>query len=248
MVAKRISLCYTAAPPPPRPLSLILLKGGAAVQRLRESEFLTNSILGLLSTKKSWCSSRHEGRSLWWLELALIDPCWKRYTHVWSDLSLKLESFIIYFTEQKLVPSQGTYLLLILSFPENYSIICHPLDKKYSRSFICWRFFTFNFECSITATHFTKDLNNDVSGVIQSTCIVMDFVMINQFIACNLKLDKSIDSTTWLKLFEEQGMLPVCFQKFVESRNSWCINRHLLNICIYNYYLYFSVASIRCLS
>lgn len=38
----------------------------------------------------------------------------------------------------------------------------------------------------------------------------MDFVMINQFIAGNMKLDKSIDSTTWLKLFEEQGMLPVC--------------------------------------
>lgn len=146
-------------------------------------------------------------QSPWWKIASMAWTCSHRpllkkiQTHVWSDLSLKLELFIIYYMGQKLVPSRGTYLLLILSFPGNYSIICHPLDKKYSRSFICWRFFTFNFECSITATHFTKDLNNDVSGVIQSTCIVMDFVMINQFIACNLKLDKSIDSTTWLKLF-----------------------------------------------
>lgn len=41
----------------------------------KENIFLTNSILGLLSTKKSWCRSRHDGRSVWWLELALIDPC-----------------------------------------------------------------------------------------------------------------------------------------------------------------------------
>ena len=41
----------------------------------KENKFLTNSILGLLSTKKSWCRSRHDGRSVWWLELALIDPC-----------------------------------------------------------------------------------------------------------------------------------------------------------------------------
>ena len=58
----------------------------------------------------------------------------------------------------------------------------------------------------------TTDLNNDVSGVIQSTCIVMNFVK-NQFVACNLKLDMSIDSTTWLKLFAEQGTLLVYFQK-----------------------------------